>query len=138
MSIRFPHQNRSSTSDRLSDLLGNVFGLMSASLRLARRGVQASSCQGILSPASLAAARAPRAATPPRAAEQRDELASFPLTEMHPIPHGPGAHHKDTDCSGSVRGYASASQTAVAYWKGPSGCGLRAQALTPRRAAARA
>src|SRR5262249_30927084 len=25
-----------------------------------------------------------------RAAEQRDEFASFPLTEMHPIPHGPG------------------------------------------------
>ena len=29
-----------------------------------------------------------------RAAEQRDELASFPLAEMHPIPHGPGAHRR--------------------------------------------
>src|SRR5262249_38328969 len=39
------------------------------------------------------------------AAEQRDELAPFPLTEMHPIPHGPGAHRRIANCSGSVSGY---------------------------------
>ena len=32
-----------------------------------------------------------------RAAEQRDELAPFHLTKMHPIPHGPGAHRKDIE-----------------------------------------
>src|SRR5262249_32206881 len=47
-----------------------------------------------------------------RAAEQRDELAPFPLTEMHPIPHGPGAHRRIPDCSGSVSGYASGSTKA--------------------------
>jgi hypothetical protein len=34
--------------------------------------------------------------------EQRNELASFQLTEMHPIPHGPGAHCSISDCSRSV------------------------------------
>jgi hypothetical protein len=29
-----------------------------------------------------------------RAAEQRYDFASFPSTEMHPIPHGPGAHRR--------------------------------------------
>jgi len=42
-----------------------------------------------------------------RAAEQRDELATFHLSEMHPIPHGPGAHCRVPDCSGTVSGYAS-------------------------------
>src|SRR5262249_52621356 len=27
---------------------------------------------------------------------RRDELVPVPLTEMHPIPHGPGAHRNDT------------------------------------------
>src|SRR5262249_11555416 len=37
------------------------------------------------------AARAARAARCRRAAEQRYDFAPFPLTEMHPIPQGPGA-----------------------------------------------
>src|SRR5215831_7199599 len=40
-----------------------------------------------------------------RAAEQRDDLASFPLTEMHPIPHGPERIASISDCSRSVSGY---------------------------------
>jgi hypothetical protein len=40
--------------------------------------------------------RPPRAAWPcSRAAEQGDELAPFPLMEMHPIPHGPERGRKD-------------------------------------------
>src|SRR5215831_12346880 len=37
----------------------------------------------------------PRAASG-RAAEQRDELAPFPLTEMHPIPSRAGSRQQDT------------------------------------------
>ena len=47
-------------------------------------------------PTSLAPLRA-RRDRPRRcccATEQRDELAPFPLTEMHPIPHGSGAPRK--------------------------------------------
>ena len=38
------------------------------------------------------------------AAKQCDELAPFPVTKMHPIPHGPGAHRRIADCGGSVSG----------------------------------
>src|SRR5262249_44221264 len=38
-----------------------------------------------------------------RATEQRDELASFPLTEMHPIPHGPGAPSRIISKGGPAR-----------------------------------
>src|SRR5262249_49829119 len=40
------------------------------------------------------------------AAKKRDELASFQLTERHPIPLGPGPHRRISDCSGSVSGLA--------------------------------
>jgi hypothetical protein len=39
-----------------------------------------------------------------RAAEQRNELAPFPLTEMHPIPQGPDRTGRIADWSGSVSG----------------------------------
>jgi len=45
------------------------------------------------------------------AAEQRDEVAAFPLTEMHPIPHGRGAHRRIPDCSGSVSGWVQPAPT---------------------------
>jgi hypothetical protein len=45
-----------------------------------------------------------------RAAEQRDEVAPFPWTEMHPIPHGPERMTRISDCSGSVSGYGKASR----------------------------
>jgi hypothetical protein len=35
-----------------------------------------------------------------RAAEKRDEIALFPLMEMHPIPHQPGPSIKDTRLDG--------------------------------------
>jgi hypothetical protein len=47
-----------------------------------------------------------------RAAEQRDELAPFPLTEMHPIPHGPGAHRRIPDCSRLASGSRAIGELA--------------------------
>src|SRR5262245_16818626 len=37
-----------------------------------------------------------------RAAEQRDDLTTFPQAEMHPIPHGPERICRIADWSGSV------------------------------------
>jgi hypothetical protein len=51
----------------------------------------------------------PRRERPRRcAAEQRDELAPFPLTQLHPVPSGPGRHRRISDCSGSVSGVSNA------------------------------
>src|SRR5262249_48816631 len=62
-----------------------------------------------------------------QAAEQRDEAAPFPTTEMHPIPHGPGAHCSILDCTGSVSGTPARE---ASRWESPRTCsaGLRASA----------
>jgi hypothetical protein len=46
---------------------------------------------------------------------KRREVATFPLTELHPIPHGPGARRRIADCRGSV----SAQRTARPLIRSP-------------------